>query len=123
MTLRFLVDEDLPRSTSRALSQAGHDALDIRDTPLRGHSDREVFDLAQSESRVLVTADRGFGNLFQFPVGTHAGIIVLRVDQSLPSNVMNATLLQALAELKSDELKGALVVVEVGRVRIRRPKR
>ncbi|WP_334111040.1 DUF5615 family PIN-like protein [Thermodesulfitimonas autotrophica] len=41
MRLRFLVDEDLPRSTAKALSAAGDEALDVRDVGLRGAKDRE----------------------------------------------------------------------------------
>ncbi|MBC7348173.1 MAG: DUF5615 family PIN-like protein [Clostridia bacterium] len=42
MTVRFLVDEDLPRSTARALSAAGYSVLDVRDVGLRGAKDTEV---------------------------------------------------------------------------------
>lgn len=30
MRMRFLVDEDLPRSTAKALSEAGYEVLDVR---------------------------------------------------------------------------------------------
>ena len=45
--LRFLVDEDLPRSLARALRGAGHVAADVRDEGLRGEPDRRIFDVAQ----------------------------------------------------------------------------
>lgn len=41
--LRFLTDEDVPRSTARILREAGFDAVDTRDVGLRGKSDAEVF--------------------------------------------------------------------------------
>ena len=40
--MRFLVDEDLPRSVSNLLRQHGHEAVDVRDIGLRGASDKEV---------------------------------------------------------------------------------
>jgi uncharacterized protein (DUF433 family) len=43
ITLRFLTDEDVPRSTARALRDAGFDAVDVRDVGLRGKSDALVF--------------------------------------------------------------------------------
>ena len=36
MNLRFITDEDVPRSTARVLRDAGFDAIDVRDVGLRG---------------------------------------------------------------------------------------
>lgn len=36
MSLRFLTDEDVPRSTARVLRDAGFDAIDVRDVGLQG---------------------------------------------------------------------------------------
>jgi len=36
MSLRFLTDEDVPRSTARVLHNAGFDVVDVRDIGLRG---------------------------------------------------------------------------------------
>jgi hypothetical protein len=35
MNLRFITDEDVPRSTARVLRDAGFDAVDVRDVGLR----------------------------------------------------------------------------------------
>ena len=119
---RFLVDEDLPRSTARALRQAGYLADDVRDVGLRGHSDAEIYERAQSMGACLVTADKGFGNIWQFPPGTHAGIVLSRVPDELPPARLNQELLAALRDIQGD-LEGILVVVEIGRYRVRRPDR
>jgi len=39
MSWRFLVDEDMPRSTARTLREAGYVADDARDVGLRGRTD------------------------------------------------------------------------------------
>jgi predicted nuclease of predicted toxin-antitoxin system len=44
---KFVVDEDVPRSTSKILSSRGFKVLDVRDCGLRGKSDEEVFKFAQ----------------------------------------------------------------------------
>ncbi|MCI0551980.1 MAG: DUF5615 family PIN-like protein [Anaerolineae bacterium] len=46
MNLRFITDEDIPRSTARVLCDAGFDAVNVRDVGLRGKSDAEVFEYA-----------------------------------------------------------------------------
>lgn len=38
LELRFITDEDVPRSTARVLRDAGFDAVDVRDVGLRGKS-------------------------------------------------------------------------------------
>ena len=120
MSWRFLIDEDMPRSTAVALRQAGYRAEDVRDLGLRGHTDQEVFECAQALRAVLVTADKGFANVLRFPPGSHAGIVVVRVPNELPTQEVNRELLRALADLEGRDLNGILVIVEVGRVRVRR---
>ncbi len=56
MSLRFLTDEDIPRSTARVLRDAGFDAVDVRDVGLRGKSDDEVFAYACQDNRLIITA-------------------------------------------------------------------
>jgi len=50
MSLRFITDEDVPRSTARVLRDAGFDAVDVRDVGLRGKSDEAVFDYAKGKT-------------------------------------------------------------------------
>ena len=85
----LLVDEDLPRSTVVMLRQAGHTAEDVRDVGLRGHNDDDVFAYAQATQAILVTADKGFANVLSYPPGTHAGLIVVRVPNELPTQDVN----------------------------------
>jgi predicted nuclease of predicted toxin-antitoxin system len=121
MSWRFLVDEDLPRTTAQVLSQANYPAEDVRDVGLRGHNDSEVFAYAQAHGRIVVSADKGFTNILRFPLGSHAGIVVVRVPDELPTAKMHQELLNGLASLSGETLAGALVIIEIGRVRVRWP--
>lgn len=120
MTLRFLVDEDLPRSTAHALREAGYEAEDVRDLGLSGHTDREVFERAQSLSAAVLSGDSDFANILLFPPGSHAGIVVSRVPDDVSTDTLNRELLAGIKQLDEDELRGALVIVEIGQIRIRR---
>jgi|DewCreStandDraft_4_1066084.scaffolds.fasta_scaffold222814_2 predicted nuclease of predicted toxin-antitoxin system len=117
---RFLVDEDVPRSTARVLRANGYDALDVRDAGLRGCTDREVFERAQDEGRVLVTCDLGFSNLLRFPLSAHAGIVVIRIPDQVSVATLNLQLLRALSTLGEEPLDRTLVIVEMGHIRVRR---
>ena len=110
----------MPRSTANALIQAGFEAVDVRDIGLRGHSDDDIFAEAQTRGAVIVTEDLHFADVLRFRPAAHAGMIVLRVPSELSTRRVNEILLQALAELTGEDLMGTLVIVEAGRVRIRR---
>lgn len=117
---RFLVDEDLPRSLAAALSTAGFEAIHVTDAGLRGRSDAEVLAEAIRQSRALVTGDVGFSNLLRFPLGEHAGVVVLRFPTEISVAALNSAAVAALTSLTAEEIAGSLVIVEPNRIRLRR---
>jgi predicted nuclease of predicted toxin-antitoxin system len=116
----FLVDEDMPRSTARELRAAGYQVEDVRDVGLSSQSDSIIFAYAQAHQQTLLTADMGFANIVQFPLGTHAGIVVTRFPNTLPTTQVNQQILQGLTLLTGQTLTGILVIIEPGRTRVRR---
>ncbi|MCL4818363.1 MAG: DUF5615 family PIN-like protein [Vicinamibacteria bacterium] len=120
--MRLLVDEDLPRSLARRLTAAGHDAADVRDVGLRGRSDDEIAARARADDRVLLSGDLGFSNILVYPTGSHPGIVVARFPNSTPVDQLCGAIERALASLTADEMRGALVIVEPGRIRLRAPR-
>ena len=116
----FLVDEDLPRSLARALSIAGMEAVHVIDAGMRGRPDADVLAGASRSGRALVTADLDFSNLLEYPLGSHAGIVVVRFPNEAPVGTVNAAVVDALRTVADEELPGSLVIVEPGRVRLRR---
>jgi len=69
----------------------------------------------------LLTGDLGFANLLAFPLGSHYGIIVARFPNELPPRKINEEIFRGLQGIKDEEIKGSLIILEPGRVRIRRP--
>jgi predicted nuclease of predicted toxin-antitoxin system len=120
--LDFLVDESVPLSAGAALREEGHNARHVVDVGLRGAPDKAIFARAQEEGWIIVTRDLDFGNLLDYPLGTHAGIIVLRLPSTFTALQIRDTLHAFIAGVEPDVLRNALAVVEPGRFRIRRPK-
>ncbi len=116
--LRFITDEDVPRSTARVLRDAGFDAVDVRDVGLRGKSDGEVFAYTQRENRLLITCDMGFSNILNFPPAENKGILVVKIPDSQPISTFNREVLRAVQEVGENLLRH-LAIVEVGKVRLR----
>jgi hypothetical protein len=67
----------------------------------------------------LITADKGFADLRQHPPGSHAGVILLRPPEESRRAYLELAM-AAFDRLKLDDIAGALVVVTVRGVRIRR---
>jgi predicted nuclease of predicted toxin-antitoxin system len=120
--LRLLVDEDLPRSLARDLRAAGHVATDVRDEGLRGQPDRRIFDVAQKLGFVLLTGDVEFGNELVYPPAGHRGVVLTRFPSHLPVTTLVQQIVAGVEVVANENLDGAIVVIEPGRVRVRRAK-
>ena len=118
--MKFLLDQGLPRSTVRHLQEMGLEAEHVIDSGLRGEPDATIFEHAMTNGMTLVSADLGFANVLRFPLGAHAGIVVARFPNEMSTMTTNAAIVRALGELTDEELQGNLVILEPGRVRLRR---
>jgi predicted nuclease of predicted toxin-antitoxin system len=116
----FVVDEDMPRSTGLTLRNEGYGVKDVRDHGYRGSGDDEVYAFAQKEKAVLLTGDLGFGNILRFPLGAHFGIVLTRFPSEMSPREMNKDIVASLKDLDENDFKGNLVILEPGRIRIKR---
>ncbi|MGA9379665.1 MAG: DUF5615 family PIN-like protein [Phormidium sp.] len=118
--MRFLIDEDMPRSTGNLLQQYGHEAIDMRDIGLRSAEDSQVAEYAQSQGLCLITGDFDFADIRNYRPSEYAGIVVI----SVPGDCSAKFLLNLVESfLQQDEIviqsPGKLIIVEPGRVRVR----
>ena len=101
--MRLLVDNALSPRLAEGLHAGGHDAVHVRDLGLHAAPDEEIFDLAASEDRVVVS--KGYG-LRHMPDRSASGLLSI--------------LLRNIATVEVDLESGAVVVIEPGRIRVRR---
>ncbi len=80
--MRVKLDENLPVSAASIFAAAGHDVDTVGDEGLAGSDDPTVSRVATEAERLVVTLDRDFGDTQQYPPGSHAGILVLRLDDA-----------------------------------------
>lgn len=116
----FVIDEDLPCSTAKELTKADHNALDVRDVGLRGHSDEEIFSYVKGHKAILLSADLGFANIVRFSLNLDIGIMVIRFPNEISTEKLNKELLKSLSKLKDKDIYGSFTIVEPGKVRIHR---
>lgn len=94
----FLIDEDMHRSVAKVLEKLGHRVKDARDEGLRGQSDDDIFRFAQVHKAIILTADLDF------------------------SEKINAKLAKSLKGLTDQDFAGNLIIISLGRIRIRRAR-
>lgn len=111
----FLADENVPGEVVDALRQRGQDVVWVR-TDAPGSGDRAVLERAQRERRVLLTFDKGFGELaFRFGLPAESGVVLLRIATSSPTEVAA----RCVSVLESrDDWAGQFAVVEERRLRL-----
>jgi len=88
---------------------------------LTGATDADVLAAATHDKRLLITLDRGFGDIRAYPPGTHAGVVVLRVE-SQDAGTVTEVVRSFLSSDDLGDLTGCLVVVRGHLARIRRPE-
>ncbi len=119
--MRFLIDENISPLVAEALRQQGYDVQHVREIGLKGRPDSEIMAYTRSERRCLVTLDEDFADLRFYPLGTHAGIIRLKLKFA-PSSTVITCLTHLLPQLQADLLeKGSLIISEGTTYRIRVP--
>jgi uncharacterized protein (DUF433 family)/predicted nuclease of predicted toxin-antitoxin system len=115
--LNFLADESCDFNVVRALRDQGHDVLAICEFAKR-MEDSEVIDLSSREDRILITEDKDFGQLVYAHGHGSRGLILIRYPAMARARLGVEAV--SLIEQKQSALPGSFVVLEPGRVRIRR---
>ncbi|MBI3813176.1 MAG: DUF5615 family PIN-like protein [Nitrospinae bacterium] len=118
--LKFIIDEDMPRSTATVLRNRGFEVLDVRDCGLRGKSDDDIFRFAQQVGAIILTGDMGFGNLLHFPIGSHVGIVIAHYPNEISVSELNNQIIKAFNNLTETDFNGNLIILEPGKIRVRR---
>lgn len=112
--MRFLVDESTGPYVAQWLRQQGHEVFSVYDEA-RGMDDDKIIEKAFAEQWILVTNDKGFGEMIYREGRSHKGVVLLRFEDERPS--VKITTLGRLLLHYSDRLPGSYVVASEKRAR------
>ena len=114
--MRFLFDSCVGRTAAERLREAGHDVVRIQelgDDP----GDARVLQIAWEQDRILVTADKDFGELVFRLRQIHSGVVLIRLHGIPPFE--KATIVTAALEKHLSELYYSFTVIQKNAVRIK----
>jgi hypothetical protein len=116
--MKFKIDENLPAELLDDLHTAGHEAETMPGEGLSGSPDSMILEKVRSESRVIMTLDKGIADVRAYPPEHYAGIILFLPPSSGRGTVL-AFVRRHLSALLQTELTGHLFIVTDRSIRVR----
>lgn len=106
--MRFLADVNIPQSVIRQLRLQGYEVLDAK-IHLLSAPDTQLIKKAQKEKRIILTKDKDFISLTQFPKH-RVPTIVVRLQNQKPKHI-HTLLLQLLQHQSEKVLNKSLTIL------------
>lgn len=117
--MRFLIDNALSPEVARLLSDAGHDAVHVRDYGLHAAEDPVILERAGIEERVVVSADSDFAMLLALSRRSKPSFILFREADMIRAQDYANRILDSLPVIERELDAGCVVTFRRGRIRVR----
>ena len=88
--MRLLIDNALSPVVAEGLRHSGHDAIHVRDLGLTAADDVTIFEQADRDQRVIVSADTDFGTILAMR-NTARPSVILFVERHLEARLARST--------------------------------
>lgn len=116
--MRFLADMPISPLTVEFLKSMGHEAVRLNELGMRGAEDEEIIVYAHRHKFVILTMDLDFGGLLVQKGWAAPSVITFRLENPEVARI-NKILKENLPTLAEDLERGAIVIVEESRLRVR----
>ncbi|MBI5215541.1 MAG: DUF5615 family PIN-like protein [Ignavibacteriae bacterium] len=117
--LRLLLDQNLSPLTTSFLRTLGYDVTDTRELGLSTAEDPLILNRAKELDRIIITYNGDFADIKEVPLGTHPGVIRLKVIPQT-EDILHPILEHQLKILSRQDISGCLIVIDNWKMRIKR---
>lgn len=118
--MRILIDNALSHQLATLLRDMGHDVIHLRDRVSVDSPDETVFELAQKEDRMIISADTDFGAILANRLESKPSFILLRHDTPAKPDLQADLVAKILKSASAELAEGCIVSVNGEQARIRR---
>lgn len=115
--LRFFADECVHADLIAALRAAGYEITTAGQSGLVGADDEAIFEYAKERGLIIVSFDRGFGDIFRFNIKDSAGVIIMLLNR-MSRDEIPEILLRFLVVPDRPDLAGKLTIIGKSKIRI-----
>jgi predicted nuclease of predicted toxin-antitoxin system len=118
--MRFLVDNAISAIVAKGLQNVGHDAIHVREYGLQAAEDWVLFERAEKEKRIIISADTDFAFLLASRKTNSPSVILFRKRAERNPLLQIDLLLLNLTDSICIQLEmGCILIIEQERIRIR----
>ena len=118
--MRFLVGNAISPIVAKGLQNVGHDAIHVRENGLQAAEDWVLFERAEKEKRIIISADTDFAFLLASRKTNSPSVILFRKRAERNPLLQIDLLLLNLTDSICIQLEmGCILIIEQERIRIR----
>jgi predicted nuclease of predicted toxin-antitoxin system len=116
--IRLLLDQGLPRTTGKLLSDADWDVVHVGDIGLGRATDQQILDYAKSDNRICITLDADFHALLATADATAPSVIRIR-KEGLQARAIAELLTTIWPLIEQSIIGGAMITITEKSIRVR----
>lgn len=113
--LKFLIDLGVGKKVEEWLKINRYDVKTVRNIDPKA-TDTEILKIAQSESRMVITMDKDFGELVFKSGKTHADVLILRLEDA--NGAKKVEIIKGILHEHQDKIQKRFCVFQNNRLRI-----
>lgn len=109
--MKILLDQNIPFGVEQLLQEHGWDAVHTRTLGMARATDDAVLAYALKNDRLVVPADRDFGDLLRTSGASHPSLVFLRLRMVVTSVQVASLLISGLEDLSASLESGCIVTL------------
>jgi predicted nuclease of predicted toxin-antitoxin system len=119
--MKFLVDNAISPRVAIGLRNLGHDAVHVCDYGLQKEDDWIIFERAERENRIIISADTDFAFLLSDKSTTRRPSVILfrKGADRIPNRQLELLKVNLTEEITPQLEAGSILIIEETRLRIR----